>query len=416
MPKKQTTGKYFSYFISFFQWFVVAIVIGLVCGLVGSGFHLAVNAVTSIRAQHRWLIYLLPAAGLLITALYRLTKTEGRGTNDVILSIREDRPLPVLLVPAIFISTVLTHLTGGSAGREGAALQIGGGIGCYIGRLFRSDDKRSRTMTLCGMSAVFSALFGTPLTAVLFALEVASVGAVQYYAFVPCLTASLTAYFISELFGLMPERYLFAVQDTHPVTMLRVAGLAVCIALCGILFCEAMHLTEKAAHKIKNAYLRAFIGGCLVLGFTLLLGSDTYNGAGSGVILAAIEQGSAPAFGFLFKLLFTAVTLGFGFKGGEIVPIFFAGACLGCAVGPLFSLPAGFAAALGMVGLFCSAVNCPVASIILSVELFGENGLLYFALVAGICYVLSGYFGIYTSQHIVFSKTDPEYIDRLTRK
>ena len=396
----------------FVKWLLISACTGVLCGVVGSLFHITVNYATAFRLGHPLLVWLLPVCGIIIALIYKLTGMEGHGTNDIIDSIHDGNKVPILLVPVIFVSTALTHLCGGSAGREGAALQIGGGIGSKIGRLMKLDEKDMRLVTLCGMSAVFSALFGTPLTASVFSLEVISVGIVYYAGLLPCLVASVVAYQISLLFGLSPTRYAVVCETLSPVMIAKVAVLGVITAVVSIAFCEAMHKTEYLAKKIRNTYLRSAAGGALILVLTLLIGENTYNGAGGEIILSAIENGSCPDFGFVWKIVFTAVSLGFGFKGGEIVPTFFTGACLGCVLGPVLGIPAGFAAALALAGLFCGNVNCPIASIILSIELFGSEGLIYFALICCISYMLSGYFGIYKSQKIMYSKTKPEYINR----
>ena len=397
------------------KWLLIAVGTGAICGLVGSAFHIAVKYATALRTEHAWLLYTLPVGGVLIALVYKLTKMEGKGTNDVIDSIHCGDRVPILLVPVIFIATVITHLCGGSAGREGAALQIGGGIGCQMGRLCRLDEKDMRLVTLCGMSAVFSALFGTPLTATIFALEVVSVGIVHYSGLLPCLVASLVAYGVSLLFHLAPTQFAVAAQSLEAGMLLKVAGVAAVCAVVSILFCELLHATEHLAAKaLHNTFLRAAAGGVLLIGLTLLLDTRDYNGAGGEVIAAAIEQGSAAPLAFLWKMLLTAVTIGCGFKGGEIVPTFFVGATLGCVVGPLLGVPAGFAAAVGLVAMFCGVVNCPIASILLSIELFGGEGVIYFALTCGIAYMLSGYFGLYSSQKIVYSKIRAEFIDRYT--
>ena len=399
------------------KWLLIAGVTGGICGLVGTAFYLAVTLVTELRMEKAWLLYILPVGGAAIALLYKATKMEGKGTNAVIDSIHRGDRVPILLVPVIFVSTVITHLFGGSAGREGAALQIGGGIGCQIGRICRLDEKDMRLVTLCGMSAVFAALFGTPLTAAVFALEVISVGIVHYAGLLPCLVASLVAYGISLLFGAVPTQFAVTAELLAPGMLLRVAALAVVCAVVSIAFCELMHFAEHAsARLVKNTVLRAAVGGVLVIGVTLLLGTRDYNGAGGDVITAAIQQGEGAGLAFFWKMLLTALTIGFGFKGGEIVPTFFIGATLGCAVGPLLGVPAGFAAAIGLVAMFCGVVNCPIASILLSIELFGSEGVLYFALACGIAYMLSGYFGLYSSQKIVYSKIRAEFIDRYTEK
>ena len=413
---KERITHYSLYVTALLKWLAVGALVGGVGGFVGALFHLGVDCATNVRLAHPWILYLLPLGGVVIALLYRLCRLEGAGTNAVIESVHFGKKIPTLLVPLIFVSTVITHLCGGSAGREGAALQIGGGIGYRVGRLLKLDDKDMRLVTLCGMSAVFAALFGTPLTATIFALEVISVGILHYSGLIPCLVASVTAYGVSLLFGIAPMRYSVALAPLEFGLLLRVCVLAVVCALVSIVFCVAMHKTEQIAAKtVKNIYLRAFLGGVIVIALTLIVGDESYNGIGTDIIASALGEGKAPAWGFLWKIAFTAVTIGFGFKGGEIVPTMFIGAVLGCTVGPLLGIPAQFASAIALVAVFCGAVNCPIASIILSVELFGSGELLYFALACGISYMLSGYFGLYSSQKIMYSKTRAEFINRYAK-
>lgn len=408
-----SAGKYFR---TFYRWVLLSTLTGAICGLVGSAFNLTVSRVTSFRGGHHWLIFLLPIGGVLIAAMYHVTKTEGAGTNKIIDSVHEGKKVPVLLVPVIFVSTAITHLVGGSAGREGAALQIGGGIGFRVGKLLRLDEKDMPLVTLCGMSAVFAALFGTPLTATIFALEVISVGVLYYSGFIPCLVASMVAYGISRLIGIAPMGFEIIFEPLEIMMILRCCALAVICALVSIVFCVAMHRTERlAAEKIKNTYLRGICGGVMLIALTLIVGSYDYNGIGTETIERALSGADTPDWAFFWKIVFTAITIGFGFKGGEIVPTFFIGATLGCVVGPILGMPAGFAAAIALVAMFCGAVNCPIASIILSVELFGSANLIYFALACGISYMLSGYFGLYSSQKIIYSKTRAEYINRYAK-
>ncbi len=400
------------YTAALIKWMLVGALIGTVGGIVGSLFHLGVSYATSVRLSHSWILYLMPLGGLVIVWLYRVSKTEGKGTNAIIESVHFGGKVPALLVPVIFLSTVITHLVGGSAGREGAALQIGGSLGNWVGRLFHLDEKDMRIVTLAGMSAVFSALFGTPLTATVFALEVISVGVIYYSALIPCLVASLIALQISVFFGIAPTRFLVTVYPVHAVMVLKVAVLAVGCAVVSILFCLAMHGTEHfLSKKIPNEFVRVLVGGAAIVALSLLLGTGDYNGAGMDVIVRAVEQGTARPDAFFWKLLFTAITLGTGYKGGEVVPCFFVGATFGCVLGSLLGIPAGFAAAIGLVAVFCGAVNCPLASILLSIELFGSEGVICFALACGIAYMLSGYFGLYSSQKILYSKVKAEFIN-----
>lgn len=404
------------YAAALLKWIVVGGLVGGVGGVVGALFHLGVNYATSVRLAHPWVLYLLPLGGLVIAGLYRLCKLEGKGTNAVIESVHFGSDVPVLLVPLIFVSTVITHLCGGSAGREGAALQIGGGIGYRTGRLLHLGEKDLPLATLCGMSGVFSALFGTPLTATVFALEVISVGVLYYAGLVPCITAAMTGYLISLLLGVPPTRFTVAMPALDAWTMLLVLVLAILCALVSILFCRGLHITEHlAARLVKNSYLRAAAGGVVIIALTLLLGTTDYNGAGMDVIQRALN-GQANGWAWLLKLLFTAITIGCGFKGGEVVPSFFVGAAFGCWAGTLLGLPPAFAAAIGLVAVFCGAVNCPIASVVLSVEMFGAEGMLYFAMACAISYVLSGYCGLYSSQTILYSKLRAEFINVHTKE
>lgn len=392
------------------RWLLMAAVIGGLCGAVGTAFHLAVDKATELRGTHTWFLYLLPFAGLAIVALYKLTGTEGMNTDDVIDAVQDGKPVALLLLPAIFIGTVLTHLTGGSAGREGAALQMGGDIGWQTGKLLRLSEHSCRTATLCGMAAFFTALFGTPLAATLFAMMVVNVGLVFYATFLPALASSLVAYAISLALGVPPTRYTVAAPGWDLFTAARTAGLGLACALVTLLFCGVMHLAHRLLAKyLPNPWLRALAGGAAVIALTLLCGSMRYNGAGGDVIAQAVEQGQALPLDFLFKILFTALTLGAGYKGGEVVPSFFVGATFGCVAAPLLGLPAGFGAALGLAAVFCGATNCLVPSIVLAVELFGAPGLLYYAIACGISYALSGYTGLYSHQTFLTDKLMPEY-------
>lgn len=412
---KKRAAHILTYAAALVKWMTVGALVGGVGGLVGSLFHLGVNYATGVREAHPWVLYLLPVGGLVIVCLYRITKMEGKGTNAVIESVHFGREVPIWLVPLIFIGTVITHLCGGSAGREGAALQIGGGIGYGTGRLLHLGEKDLPLATLCGMSGVFAALFGTPLTATVFALEVISVGVLYYAGLIPCITASMMGYLVSSLMGIAPTRFTVTTPALNGWTMLLVVILALLCALVSILFCRGLHLAEHLAEKyFKNAYVRILAGAAVIVGITLLLGTTDYNGAGMHIIEQAVAGQASPR-AWLWKLLLTVVTIACGFKGGEVVPSFFIGATFGCVVGAFLGLDPGFAAAVGLVAVFCGAVNCPLASVILSVELFGSGDLLYFAMACAISYLASGYCGLYSSQTILYSKLRAEFINVHTK-
>ncbi len=396
------------------KWIILAAVVGLVGGVVGSVFHLSIDFVTELRNEKTWLIWLLPLGGLVIAVLYAAFKKQGRiDTNRVIDSVRTESAVPFVMAPLIFVSTVITHLVGGSAGREGAALQLGGSLGYAIGKLVRLDKSDKHIIVMSGMSAVFAALFGTPVTAMFFALEVTSVGVMYYVGLVPCVISAFVASRTALAFGLSPVRFYNAAisEVVSAGVMARIIILALLCALVSILFCLAIKRCEHYSKKlIPNQYLRAVLGGTMLVLLTALAGTTDYNGAGMDVISRAMS-GQARYEAFLLKILFTAITISAGFKGGEIVPTFFIGSTFGCVAAELLGLDPSFGAAVGFVALFCGVVNCPVASFVLALEVFGGNAILTFAVVCAVSYMMSGYSSLYKSQRIMYSKLKDEYIN-----
>ncbi|MDO4270877.1 MAG: chloride channel protein [Eubacteriales bacterium] len=402
----------------FLRWCLFAVVIGLVVGAVGAAFHHALEWAGEMRLTHGWLLYLLPLAGLFIAFWYKKADMPlERGTNFILTSVRENHPVRLRLAPSIFLTSVLTHLCGGSAGREGAALQLGGAISGNIGHWMRLDDKDSRTITMCGMAAGFAALFGTPLAASVFSMEVISVGVMYYAALFPCVLASVIAHQVALRLG--GETTAFAVSgvpdgvDAPLLVKLILFGAACAVlsAVVCIVFHRIGHLFKK---YIPNQYVCIAVGGAAVVLLSLVLGTRDYNGAGVAVIERAMA-GQASYAAFFLKLVLTAVTIGVGYKGGEIVPVLFIGSTFGAAYGGFFGLNPSFAAGLGMTAIFCGVTNSPLTSILLAYELFGGRSLGLFALVISIAYMLSGYFGLYSEQKILYSKMRPQFIDRKTK-
>ena len=392
------------------KWAILAVLLGLGVGLVGVGFHLAVDWASQTRQAHPWLLFLLPEAGLVIVWLYhRAGIWQDGGTDLVLRAVRGEAPVAFRTAPLIFAASTLTHLCGGSSGREGAALQLGGSIASSLGRRLGFDQDDRRMLVVCGMAAAFSALFGTPLAAALFALEVVHVGVMHYAALVPAVLSSLTAALLAQRLGLHATAYAVArFPGLSAQSLAQTVLLGALCALAAILFYVAMHAARHFYQRaLKNPYLIIAVGGVLVQLLTVLVGNRDYNGAG-GEIIAAAVGGEAVPYAFVLKILFTALTLGAGFKGGEIVPTFFTGATFGCAVGPLLGLPASFAASVGMVAVFCGVTNCPLTSILLAYELFGGQDLGLYAAACAVSYLLSGYGGLYSAQQIVYSKRIPE--------
>ena len=373
-----------------------ALVIGAICGVLGGAFAKSIGFVTDLRAENQWLIYLLPVAGLVSVGIYKLTKTEGVGTVRALESARGEAKTPIILVPVIFAASVLTHLFGGSAGKEGAALQIGSGVAAAVSKIFRADDKMRSALTVCGMAGLFSAAFGTPMGACVFALEVAFFGRVQTLAVLPAAVSAVTAFVISVALGVNPERFhVELIPDFGVAALLKTVLEAAVVALAAIVFCRLLSCGEKLAEKLfKNPFVRIFVGGCIVIVLTLIFGTD-YNGGGMAVIERVFEEETVRPEAFLLKIIFTVVTVCAGYKGGEIVPSLFIGATLGAALSPILGLPVDFCTAIGMTAFFGRVTNCPIASAFIAAELFGTEGFLLFAVAAYVPRIFSDKISLY---------------------
>lgn len=398
---------------NFIKSIVIASIVGIVVGLVSVGFHISIEKATELRIEYSWVIWFLPLGGVAIVWLYQKAGMEkDRGTNFVLEAVRDNNELTIKTAPLIFISTVITHLFGGSSGREGAALQIGGSISSYMGKVIKLDEKEQRLITMCGMSAGFAALFGTPVTAVIFSMEVITVGVMHYSAIVPCVVSAVVGSYTAKKLG-VPETFFVikGIPEIGTVVLLKILVLGVLFAAVSMLFCLLLKKTHILYEKIHNKMFAAFVGGIVIIALTYIFGTKDYNGAGMNVINAA-ASGEAKPEAFLLKMILTAASLGAGFKGGEIVPTLFVGATFGNVAAEIIGLNPSFGAGLGMVALFCGVTNCPLTSIILSIELFGSEGILFYTIVCAVSYKLSGYYGLYSSQKIVYSKHRPEYIDQ----
>lgn len=391
---------------TFLKWMLIACLTGVTVGAFSSLFAKCMTWATSTRQSTGWVIYFLPVAGLLIVFLYQITgMSRDRGTNRVIQAANGEERVPLRMAPLIFISTVLTHLCGGSAGREGAALQMGGSLGDNIARLFRLNEDDQRVMVMCGMSAAFSALFGTPMAAAIFPLEMVTVGILYYSALVPCVFAAFVASRLAFFLGVEPET--FTILDIPAISfdsVWKIIVVGIGCAAVAILFCEVMHVTAGKLQKwIKNPYVRAAGAGVLLVAIAFLLGTRDYMGAGMDVIERAMEGQARPE-AFLIKMVVTAITLGAGFKGGEIVPSFFVGATFGCVMGQVLGLSPSLCAAVGLVAVFCGVTNSPITSMFIAFELFGFAGDYYFLLAVTLSYALSGHWSLYQNQSLLFTK------------
>ena len=401
---------------TFFKWIILAILTGVIVGGASSVFAGCIKGAIKFRTGSPWVFLFLPIAGLIIVFMYQMLDKDDRGTNQVLSTIRSKDDVPIKSAPLIFVATLLTHLTGGSAGREGAAIQFGGSIGNQLGRIVKLDEFDQHVMVMCGMSAAFSAVFGTPMAAAVFAMEVVSVGVMYYAALLPCVIASIIAAEFAAGLGIHPE--VFNVTNIPGITIENGLKMGVIAAGCGavsILFCIALKIASKIYTKcLKNPYIRVFVAGCVVIVITLFLNTSDYMGAGSELIARAIN-GRARPLDFVWKMVLTAITMRAGFRGGEIVPGFCIGATFGCVCGQIIGFPPELAAAAGMVAVFCGITNCPVTSMLISFELFGFEGVSYYLIAISISYALSGYYGLYKDQTIVYSKYKAKYVNKRIR-
>ncbi len=412
-------GKHFlDHFTVYLKWLVLSVLLGAVMGLISTAFYYALTYATQWRTDHPFLIWLLPVAGLFIAFLYqkfdKQPKEEGnKGTNMVLAAVNANEEIPARTTPLILVSTILSHLFGASVGREGAALQMGASLGSTLARLLKMKEADKRILIMTGMAGAFSALFGSPITAAIFSMEVISVGVMYYAALVPCVASALTAISVAKALGVTYAVYQLSVlPDFTFYTAGMTTLLGVLCAIFSILLCMTLILVEKFMSTVfNNTYIRIFVAGTFISLLTLLVGNQDYNGLGAAMILSAV-MGHTVWYAFLLKLLFTAVSLAGGYRGGEIVPTLFMGACFGCFAASFLGMPAGLCAALGMIAVFCGVTNSPIASFIMGLELFGGQGIWFFAIVVAVSYMLSGYYGIYKSQLIIYSKYRNAYVRR----
>ena len=399
------------------KWIIYAVMLGSVLGIVGVMFALSIAAATGAREKNPCYLLLLPIAAVFIRYFYHVFHSDDdQGTNIVLSAIHSNDEVPLRMSLLIFASTVLSHLAGASVGREGAALQLGGSLGAWFGRVFNFNAQDKKTMIMCGMSGVFAALFGTPMAAAVFSMEVVSVGIMHYAALLPCVITAYMAHGIAVILGIASPHYdIIAMPAFTLRTGIFTLFYGAACGLVSMIFCILLRQVEKFAHTaFYNRYVRAFVFGTLLLGATIVCGTQEFNGAGGDVIAVAV-LGKTYTYAFVIKMLFTAVSIAAGYKGGEIVPSFFIGATFGSLAATLTGANPSLMAAVGIGCVFCGVTNCPISSLLICFELFGLEAAPYFIISIAISYMVSGYYGLYSGQKIVYSKYKSIFIDTRTR-
>ncbi len=424
MKKNNPALELSSVLVYLLKWTLMALPLALITGSVVALFLWLLDEATHMRKQYPWLLFLLPAAGVLIYFSYKLYgKNAIRGNDLVIDEIHQPKKgIPLRMAPLVLLSTIITHLFGGSAGREGTAVQIGGSIANGLaGKLaLMADDKK--ILLMMGVAAGFGAVFGTPLTGAVFALEVLALGQIRYTALLPCFMTSVFADITCTRWGI--RHAVYHVKDIPEVAsvwgmhvdmllLLKVIAGGVLFGLLSRLFVFTSHGIKKMVQQyVQKQWLVPVLGGCILISLTYILGSRDYLGLGVGEpgqegvsLYSCFKEGDAGYFSWFWKLLFTAVTLATGFKGGEVTPLFFMGAAMGNTLAGIFGVPVDLMAGLGFIAVFAGATNTPLACVLMGVELFGSGPVLLYAVACFTAYYFSGHEGIYPAQRICVRKT-----------
>ena len=386
---------------NFIKWFLLSVLSGIIVGIVISFFLKSLQLATSIRKANPIIIALLPFGGALVSYLYlKYGKDSSKGNNLIIERINKgEADIPFRMAPLVFFGTFITHLFGGSAGREGTGVQIGASITSKLSKLLNLNKKDTTIIIISGVSSGFGVVFGTPIAGTIFGLEVSTIGKMRYEAIIPCLISSYIGNFIARLLKVQHTHYPMEVVSSSDYTIFY--KVILCSILFGIvskLFSELTHyLKQYFTQLIPKPYIKSFVGGCIVILIALVLQTQMYLGLSLDLLKHSFEN-SVVGYTFIFKLILTSITLSTGFQGGEVTPLFVIGATLGSFLAPIINLPISFLAGLGMIAVFCGGTKTPLASFAMGLELFGGGNIKYIFITCVISYVFAGKSGIYSSQ------------------
>lgn len=390
------------------KWTILSLIIALLAGSASAFFLLALDKVTDWRETHSWIIALLPLGGLLSGLLYYYFGKRSEGGNNILLEEihKPEKLIDFRMAPLILTGTLITHLFGGSAGREGTAVQMGGSLADQLNRIMRFTSSDRVVIIICGISAGFASVFGTPLAGAVFGLEVFVTGRVRYNALFPAFLSGIMADVVCDAWGVVHTEYMVSqIPSVSPEAILYAIPAGIFFGLTALFYTR---LTTRISRLFKKHVLylplRPVIGGAIVAAGVFVLGTTKYVGLGIPAIVSSFEQ-PMPSYDFLIKIIFTAVTIGAAFKGGEVTPLFFIGALLGNSLSSVIPLPLPLMAAMGFVAVFAGAANTPLATTVMAAELFGIQAAVYCGIACVLAYLFSGNSGIYSSQMIVESKS-----------
>ena len=388
-------------FKNFIKWFMLSILSGIIIGIVISLFLKSLQFATSTRQSYPVIILLLPFGGALVSYLYlRYGRDSSKGNNLIIERINKgEANIPFRMAPLVFFGTFITHLFGGSAGREGTGVQIGASICSKLSKILRLNEKDTTMIIISGVSSGFGVVFGTPIAGTIFGLEVSTVGKMRYEAIIPCLISSFIGNSIAKALKVHHSHYVMEVVSSSDYSIFyKVILCSILFGLVSKLFSELTGNLKKFFTKlIPKPYIKSFVGGCIVIIIALVLQTQIYLGLSLDLLQDAFEN-NVVGYAFLIKLILTSITLATGFQGGEVTPLFVIGATLGNFLAPIINLPLSFLAGLGMIAVFCGGTKTPLASFAMGLELFGGGNIKYIFITCVISYVFAGKSGIYSSQ------------------